>query len=86
MHWNEHGLSASGLCGNIVRSSGWFLLMMKTTGTKTNRRAAGSVTSEAQRIARPGAANVEPDAKANLRPFPHDLLEEAEQEPNYHDV
>jgi hypothetical protein len=64
----------------------WFLFMMKTNKTKTNRRAAGPATSEAQRIARPGAANGAPDAKANLRPFPDDLLEEAEQEPNHLDL
>jgi hypothetical protein len=63
-----------------------FLLMMKTDKSKTNRRASGPATSEAKRIARPGAANVKPDANSNLRPFPDDLLEEAEQEPNHLDL
>ncbi len=58
--------------------------MMKVN--KTNRRTVGPVTSEAQRIARPGAATVKADANSHLRPFPDDLLEEAEQEPNHLDL
>lgn len=64
----------------------WFLRMMKTNKTKTTQRASGPATSEAQRIARPGAATGKPDANSNLRPFPDDLLEEAEQEPNHLDL
>jgi hypothetical protein len=64
----------------------WFLFMMKTNKSKTNRRAAGPATSGAQRIARPGPAIVKSEAPSNLRPFPNDLLEEAEQEPNHLDL
>jgi hypothetical protein len=60
--------------------------MNKINKTKTNRRAAGPATSETQRIARSGAATVRPDANSSLRPFPDDLLEEAEQEPNHLDL
>ncbi|HEX3716568.1 MAG TPA: hypothetical protein VH595_01260 [Verrucomicrobiae bacterium] len=60
--------------------------MMKINKTKTNRRAAGPATSEAQRIARPGAATAKANANSNLRPFSDDLLEEAEQEPNHLDL
>jgi hypothetical protein len=60
--------------------------MMKMNKSKTNRQTAGPITSVSQRTARPGVAIVKPDANSNLRPFPDDLLEEAEQEPNHLDL
>jgi len=61
-------------------------LVRKINTTKTNRQTAGPVTSETQRIARPGAETGKPEEKSTFRPWSDDLLEEAEQESNHLDL